>query len=356
MKALGAGIVTLSALALVACGASSNTAPVVYGTPPSSTGRIYNAPADLYRNQSVPVQQAATAPVYQEPLPGLAETQPVYVAQARGAANYVQVQPGDTVYAIARRFGVSPQAIIAENRLGPPFALAIGQTLRLPDAAPVQQAAPTRRIVARDALYTVQAGDTLFSIARANGVTVQAVAQANRLYPPYDLQIGRQLLIPGARTAAAPKRTANAPSSVEDIARSASYTSPTPEPSSLFDWPVKGAIIAGFGSGGPGRRNDGVNIAAPSGAPVRAAAAGEVVYRGSEIDGYGNLLLIKHDGGYVTAYAHNDAMLVRKGQRVRRGQMIAKVGKSGAVSEPQLHFEIRRNLKAVDPLGYLGSQ
>jgi len=116
---------------------------------------------------------------------------------------------------------------------------------------------------------------------------------------------------------------------------------------------VKGAVIAEFGSAGVGRRNDGVNIAAPVGTPVRAAADGEVVYRGSELDGYGNLLLIKHADGFVTAYAHNDTMLARKGQKVQKGQVIAKVGQTGAVTEPQLHFEIRQNLKSVDPLALL---
>ena len=121
----------------------------------------------------------------------------------------------------------------------------------------------------------------------------------------------------------------------------------------MFDWPVKGAIIGQYGSGDLGRRNDGVNIAAPVGTPVRSAADGEVVYRGSELDGYGNLLLIKHDDGFVTAYAHNDVMLVRKGQKVRQGQVIAKVGQTGSAPEPQLHFEIRQNLKSVDPLAFL---
>ena len=97
-------------------------------------------------------------------------------------------------------------------------------------------------------------------------------------------------------------------------------------------------------------------FAAPAGTPVRAAADGDVVYSGSELDGFGNLLLIKHTDGFVTAYAHNDTMLVKKGDKVRQGQVIAKVGQSGAVSSPQLHFEIRQNLKSVDPVALLGSQ
>lgn len=118
---------------------------------------------------------------------------------------------------------------------------------------------------------------------------------------------------------------------------------------------MQGRVIGSFGLSQAGKRNDGVNIAAPVGTPVRAAADGEVVYRGSELEGYGNLLLIKHEDGFVTAYAHNDAMLVKKGDRVRKGQVIAKVGQTGSASEPQLHFEIRQNLKAIDPVALMGS-
>jgi murein DD-endopeptidase MepM/ murein hydrolase activator NlpD len=124
----------------------------------------------------------------------------------------------------------------------------------------------------------------------------------------------------------------------------------------MFEWPVRGKVIASYGVTDFGRRNDGVNIAAPAGTPVRAAADGEVVYRGSELDGFGNLLLVKHAGGFVTAYAHNEAMLVKKGAKVRQGQVIAKVGQSGAVSSPQLHFEVRRNLKSIDPATLLSAK
>jgi murein DD-endopeptidase MepM/ murein hydrolase activator NlpD len=200
----------------------------------------------------------------------------------------------------------------------------------------------------------VRRGDTLYSVSRSTGASVQAIAQANRLRAPYALQIGDRLTIPAGVGAPASTHAAPKSADVEDLARTVSYTPPTPsDPARMFDWPVKGAIISSFGSGDLGRRNDGVNIAAPVGTPVRAAADGEVVYRGSELEGYGNLLLVKHTDGFVTAYAHNDVMLVKKGQKVNQGQVIAKVGKSGAVSEPQLHFEIRQNLKSVDPIGFL---
>lgn len=400
---------------LSACGASSNSAPIVYGTNPGATARVYNSPADVYLAQQAQPQKVSqndvpqasydtyaggdragiratpnsrpvsltpvTQSAYQEPsYQPAAYEQPAYVAETAPvnapAQSYqaafaqprsqnlsdgaVTVRPGDTVYAIARRTGVSPQGIIAQNRLAPPYSLKIGQVLYV-NGAPAKidnrQAAyqPSARTISasapsRVADHIVRQGDTLYSISRASGLSVSAIAQANNLYPPYQLSVGDRLTLPGAGSfAAAPAPTARA------LTREVSYSAPAPAKprASVFAWPVKGAIIGNYGAGVLGQRNDGINIAAPVGTPVRAAADGEVVYRGSELDGYGNLLLIKHSDNFVTAYAHNDVMLVRKGQKVRQGQVVAKVGQTGSAPEPQLHFEIRQNLKAVDPLALL---
>ncbi len=116
-----------------------------------------------------------------------------------------------------------------------------------------------------------------------------------------------------------------------------------------FVWPVEGRVLSSYGAEAGGGHNDGINIAAPSGTPVVAAAAGTVAYVGNELRGYGNLVLLKHQGGYLTAYAHNSKVLVHKGDRVARGQTIARVGATGAVKEPQLHFEIRDGRNPIDP-------
>lgn len=113
--------------------------------------------------------------------------------------------------------------------------------------------------------------------------------------------------------------------------------------------PVNGRVISGFGPKGGGLHNDGLNIAAPRGTPVLAAENGIVVYAGSELRGFGNLLLVNHADGWMTAYAHNEALLVKRGDIVRRGQAIARVGSTGSVDTPQLHFEVRRNSRPVDP-------
>lgn len=382
-------ILLLATASLAACG-TSHRAPVVYGTQPhQQTARIYNsraeatAPRTVYSNYSTPAYGAST---YSPALDGIViepavatgpapltpvtqtwreergrEIQPTYIAQnnidpfepAAELPGQVTVQPGDTVYAIARRTGATPQAIISLNRLAPPYGLEVGQIIRVPaNSVPPSRAAAAAP--ARETAHVVRAGDTLYSISRATGSSVDQIARANSLGQPYSLRVGQTLKIPGGSGALAASTTAPQ-ADVGDLARNVSYGAATTKSGSLFDWPVQGRMIGSFGLSDAGKRNDGVNIAAPVGTPVRAAGDGEVVYRGSELEGYGNLLLIKHEDGFVTAYAHNDAMLVKKGDRVRKGQVIAKVGQSGSANEPQLHFEIRQNLKAIDPVALMGS-
>jgi murein DD-endopeptidase MepM/ murein hydrolase activator NlpD len=122
---------------------------------------------------------------------------------------------------------------------------------------------------------------------------------------------------------------------------------------SKFLWPVRGHIVAGYGTGRDGTHNDGINIAAPRGAAIEAADGGVVAYAGNELRGYGNLILVKHPNGWISAYAHCDAILVKRGDKVARGQTIARVGSTGNVAEPQLHFELRRGNHAVDPRDFL---
>ncbi len=410
MKTFGWVMITSSFVAVAACG-SHNHAPVVYGADPARQTRVYHSPEDIRRDQQPANAQTAQAQAYQKPVyqPRSSAVEPVQLtpvsavyldepqrqevratgirnasavaappAHLHKAKGYVQVERGDTVYAIARRFNVSPSSIIDANDLKKPYALQVGQALKLPSGATAMatdapsrssatQPVSTRRVVAQDRLYEVRGGDTLYSISRSTGVSVNNIASANRLRAPYALNVGQQLLIPQApaggmvassRSAPAtpPSAAATAPEDLGEITRNASYTPPPAavSPASMFEWPVRGAIVSEYGSGNLGRRNDGVNIAAPVGAPVRAAADGQVVYRGSELEGFGNLLLIKHRDGFVTAYAHNDSMLVKKGDQVRKGQVISKVGATGAVTTSQLHFEIRQESQPVDPVALLG--
>ena len=134
---------------------------------------------------------------------------------------------------------------------------------------------------------------------------------------------------------------------------------PTTEPATYspgtlaFAWPVTGPIISDFGTNGSGARNDGINIATPYGTPIHAAAAGQISYAGNELKGYGNLILIKHDDGYVTAYAHADRLIVNRGDYVAKGQVIGYAGQTGDVTSPQLHFEIRKGVQPINPRSVL---
>ena len=306
------------------------------------------------------------------------------------APRYVRVGRGDTVTAIARRHGVSVRALIDANGQVSPDRLRVGQLLRLP--------APGR--------YTVRPGDSLLGIARRFDVDPDRLAHRNRLERPWTVRPGQVLVLPGAprRAAAAPvpvlrgagataSRTAgtdwltgilariraleapvsdpppdepaDAPSpttvprpAAAPVAAAApppKSAAPPPRRSGRFMWPVQGPVISAFGPGGAGLRNDGINIAAPKGTPVLAAANGVVVLVAEELAGYGTLVLIRHDGGLITAYAHVGRVLVREGDVVRRGRTIATVGSSGGVSRPQLHFEVRRGATALDPQRHLGS-
>ena len=263
----------------------------------------------------------------------------------------ITVAKGDTLYTIARRYDVPLRSIIDANHLDPPFRVAAGTTLELP----------------QERFHAVKQGDTLYGIARLYGVEVSALASLNRLAPPYGLRAGETLYLPAAveppEKAAAVATIPSTPPEKPGVQREppASALPPQeakPTPGRVgrgFDWPVRGKIIEGYGTGANGTHNDGINIAARPGEPVRAADAGVVAYAGNELRGYGNLVLIKHSGGYMTAYAHNSQLLVRRGEVVKRGQEIAKAGSTGTVDTPQVHFEIRQGTRAIDPTSLLPS-
>lgn len=299
---------------------------------------------------------------------------PPGVSFASPGGELYTVSRGDSVYAISKKFGVATRDIIEHNGLRPPYRLQIGDQLEIPG-----RAGPASHVVRKD--------DTLYSISRQYGVSVSALARTNRIRAPYRIAVGQELRLPNARQVAAKpatkpsskasqktrgktklkkrsKRVAEKKRVARQKPRSGKKKRKTraakapelkapPRTSSRFLWPVRGKVISKFGKKKGGLHNDGLNIAAAAGAPVRAAENGVVAYNGSELAGFGNLILIKHSGNFVTAYAHNSVLLVQRGQNVRRGQIIAKVGKTGAVARPQLHFEIRKGRRPVNPLRHL---
>lgn len=261
--------------------------------------------------------------------------------QAYKTSTVVTVKRGDSLYAIARRHGVPVRALIGANGLRPPYRLYVGQRLRIPTVS----------------VHVVRRGDTIYGISRRYGVDAREVVRLNSIQPPYRIIVGQRLRLPaparrrGTEVARAEprQRTRTSPGARPSLALPA----PPPRAGRGFDWPVRGKIISRYGSKGGGLHNDGINIAVPRGTPVRAADNGVVAYADDGLKGFGKLLLIKHQGRWVTAYAHNEALLVARGDKVRRGQMIARAGSTGSVAYPQVHFEIRRGAKAVDPLAHL---
>lgn len=289
---------------------------------------------------------------------------------------YHKVARSETVYAISRLYGVPVRSLLVINKLEPPFILRLGQRVRVP--------AQRRHVVA--------GGETVYAISRRYDVSIKELVRLNGVGSPFTIKTGQTLLLPdsqeeerqsprsalaAASGAAKPPKSAafagkggaarvaaNIPPSAKDLApppRAKPVLLPPstniPRPSRLsgkgFIWPVSGRVISRFGAKGRGLHNDGINIAARRGTPIRAAQNGVVAYRGNELRGFGNLILVKHAKGYMTAYAHTERILVKRGQRVKRGQIIARVGSSGAVDRPQLHFEIRKSRRAVNPAKYL---
>jgi murein DD-endopeptidase MepM/ murein hydrolase activator NlpD len=378
-------------------------------------------------------------------------------ADAVGADGYT-VQRGDTLFTIGRRFDVAPRALIEANTLSPPFELQTGQRLQIP----------------QQRVHVVAAGETLETIARQHGVDRSSLVRANGLAPPYAVQAGQRLVLPApvARTAepppiAAPRgrieATPLAPIAATPLPPVATVPPPPPAPvvtappvvvppppvavtpvpptagaggvsatplppiprgtppveppaavvtppapppvpavvvpppppppppiaapppppppppppvaaapepapaqveapgapppraARTFLWPVRGRVIGTFGPTGRGQHNDGLNIAVPRGTPIRAAENGVVAFVGDEIRGFGNLILIRHADGFMTAYAHLDGAVVQRGETVRRGQVIGRAGQTGNVDQPQLHFEVRQGTTPVDPQRFLGS-
>ena len=276
-----------------------------------------------------------------------------------GSPDEIVVERGDTLYSLSKRYDVQLRDLIDANNLRPPYTLRIGQVLRVPVSN----------------YHVVKRGDTLYSLSRQYGVDVKTLAANNDIDPPYTLIIGQRLAINGRRSSTASTTVAKsaAPTSsyrpVATVAATPAVTAPTVKTASVsssqkttpvskyrktkFAWPVRGNICSRYGTIGKGRANDGINIKAAQGTAVKAADTGAVAYAGNELKGFGNLILVRHDDGWITAYAHNEKLLVKKGQRVARGEKIATVGTTGGVNSPQLHFEIRAGKNPVDPTLYL---
>ena len=296
-------------------------------------------------------------------------TRPVASAAQPGEYFTAPVFRGDTLAIFAERYGVHPNDIIAANRVRQrkSTGLLINNRLRVPTTVQAQErTAPAVQAAVRPAVMTpaqpaVTAPPSAPVQPRPRSASIESRSLAA---PPVSSARNASVTTNGLdaqKTTAPPAATASLPSA-PPAAESSWYewfvpvTPPVASPDDTeqrFLWPVEGRVISPFGDNPNGGRNDGINISVPRGTPVRAADAGEVSYVGNELKGYGNLILIRHDNGFVTAYAHADGVHVKRGERVERGHVIATVGDTGNVSQPQLHFELRYGTEPVDPTPYL---
>ncbi|MBE8191322.1 MAG: M23 family metallopeptidase [Alphaproteobacteria bacterium] len=264
----------------------------------------------------------------------------------RPSKSLVKARKGDNYYRIATRYNVSLRALIEMNNARAPFALNVGDEVRLP----------------KSHIHQVGQGDTLYSLSRYYGVDMSALARANHLDQPYALRVGQKLAIPygGSKGVVRPPpspsratRQVQAPRFRKPVSKpsgkSAGKSTTLPRRTGRFLRPLNGKVISEYGAKGGGLHNDGINIAAAKGAPIKATENGVVVYAGNELRGYGNLLLVRHSDGWVSAYAHTSRFHVRRGDKVKQGQTIANVGQTGNVASPQLHFELRKGTRAVNP-------
>lgn len=342
-------------------------------------------------------------------------------------ATRVTLKPGESIATLSQRYGVPEREILKANGLTHSSDAASGQLVIIPSYAGQKNAAraaadasglpangrkplapqapeqnvavlpstPTTRDKSQNLAssatgkadagtgpgpYVVKPGDSLNKIAKANGVSVDALKKANGITDG-GIRIGQKLKMPGAsgQVAAATEKapaadqvkTASVPAkdnkpapaaykppaatqSVSEVA-SVDTKEDAPEATGIgkYRWPVRGAVVAGYGANVEGKRNDGIDISVPQGTAVKAAENGVVIYAGNGLKELGNTVLVRHDDGTVTVYGHADALSVQRGQKVQRGQQLATSGMSGNVKRPMLHFEVRKDATPVNPMTFL---
>ncbi len=241
------------------------------------------------------------------------------------------VNAGDTVSSIAARYNVRRSELIAANGLSDGNKIRIGQRMRVPAPGSATQTAAAAPTATRTASPT-------------RNVAIPARKPARRTRVASAADDGVAPITTGSIPKNAATRSGDSASAVTRAA--------TPQGRS-FRWPARGRVISEFGPKPNGQHNDGINLAVPEGTSVKAAEDGVVIYSGNELKGYGNLVLVRHSDGWVTAYAHNSSLTVERGDSVRRGQVLAKAGATGSVDQPQVHFELRKGSRPIDPTPYL---
>ncbi|MCY1707495.1 M23 family metallopeptidase [Pannonibacter sp. SL95] len=373
------------------------------GNTPKTTGSIASTklppvPGTAVSSAPPPVKLSPTGePVIARPNVA-AVTAPVAAAAEAGENSWkgwtstggtrIQLREGDSVAGLGKRYGVPAEAIMAVNGLDSSSKVGPGQSVIIPTYVYAANNAATTAASTKPVKLPPASGapETTGSISPtanvlasvqapgkkpASGKTVAALAPAKTTAtdarPSAPLVAGQPAPAktapvtalretPGTSLPAADKPALEALAGATQDSKPLQTASVDPQEATggpMFRWPVRGRVISEFGAKPGGSRNDGINLAVPEGTPVKAAGDGSVIYAGNELKGFGNLVLIRHDDGWVSAYAHNSEILVKRGEAVQRGQVISKAGASGSVSQPQVHFELRKDNKPVDPMRHL---
>jgi lipoprotein NlpD len=271
------------------------------------------------------------------------------------SVKYKTVIRGDTLFSIAWDIGVDFRTLARWNGIRSPYVIKPGQRLRV--SAPKRGSSAkskskkyksTSRSSAR--YYRVKKGDTVYGIARKTGNSASDIVRLNGLRKPYRIYTGQRLRLSGTATRTASQNKKKTKSG--HTSRQRSSSTKKPKPVGRWVWPAKGKILRRYSPKGASK---GLDIGGRSGSPIRASAAGRVVYQGSGLRGYGKLIIVKHNSDYLSAYAHCSSILVKEGSRVKRGQRIATMGSTGT-NRVKLHFEIRLRGNPVNPLRYLPAQ
>lgn len=349
-----------------------------FSNPFASSARVETSSAQ--GGNQAPAQQAPmqTASVQSQSLPPIQSQ-----ASRSGSGTQITVSPNDSLTMISQRYGVPASQILAANGMQNANQITPGTRLTIPahgSAVQTQVASAPVRAVSSPA--SAPAGQTKFRLVDSskNKAEVEVAEAPKRVRPgmassqPVRVASATSEPVMSApapapaaqKVASLPEAKPIKPAPVAPVVEPAPVAAPAakapvadPEQTASvsndnsgdFRWPARGRVIAGFGANGG---NEGINIAVPEGTPVKATEAGTVTYAGSEVKGYGNLVLIRHENGFVSAYAHNGALSVKRGETVKRGQVIATSGQTGNVTSPQLHFEIRKGATPVDPMKHLG--
>lgn len=254
-----------------------------------------------------------------------------------GRTSQIEVVSGDSLYGIAKRHQVTARDLIKYNHLIPPYILHKGDRLIIP--------APH--------YYKVKTGDTLYSISRAHNMKINQLIALNDLKKPYALHAGQKIRISEGGNSFTSNYKPKSYKKPQQKKSNFGFVRNTLDKFSNFSWPVRGKVVSKFGPKSGGLYNDGINIIAKEGSEVKVSKNGVVAYVGNELKGYGNLVIVKHSGGWITAYAHLQYSSVKRGQKLVKGEKIGAVGSTGNVKSPQLYFGLRKGRDAVNPQNYL---